>query len=177
MKPLLFALGLLASAVSFAHAEFYLGASAATTSSDFELEEADDLDSDELGWKFYGGYNFLKFAGIEASYRDLGNFSEGGDVGSIDLDLKVIDAAARVYLPILPVLNVFAKGGYANVAWDGSVSINDEVENFDEDDWEFFYGIGAEVNLGRQFAIRAEWERFEANSDLDTLSAGVIYRF
>ena len=177
MKTILISLGLLAAVATTARAEFYLGASAATTSSDFELSEADDLESDELGWKLYGGFNLFKFGGIEASYRDLGNYSEGEDFGSIDLDLKVIDAAARVYFPIVPVVNVFAKLGYANVAWDGSISINDEVDNFDEDDWELFYGLGAEINLGRKFALRAEWERYDVSGDLDTISAGVVVRF
>lgn len=177
MKKLIITLGLAAALATSAYAEFYLGASAATTSSDFEVEEVDDYKSDELGWKLYGGFNLFKFGGVEASYRDLGNFSEGGDLGTIDLDLKVIDAAARVYLPVMPVLNVFAKAGYANVAWDGSISVNDEVDNFDEDDWELFYGVGAELNLGPKFAIRAEWERYDVSGDLDTVSAGVVFRF
>lgn len=177
MKTILAMLGVVAALATSAHAEFYLGASAATTSSDFEFDEVDDLEGDELGWKLYGGYNLCKFAGIEASYRDLGNFRESNDVGSVDLDLKVLDAAARLYVPVVPILNIFAKAGYANVAWDGSVSINDEVDNFDEDDWELFYGVGAELNLGKQFAIRAEWERYDVSEDIDTISAGIIWRF
>jgi OmpA-OmpF porin, OOP family len=176
MKALI-TLTLLAALTASARAEFYLGASAITTSSSFELDEVDDLDSDELGWKLYVGYNLFKFVGVEGGYRDLGNFSEGGDLGAIDLDLKVIDAAARVYLPVMPVLHVFAKAGYANIAWDGRINIGDEIDNFDEDDWELFYGLGAELNLGRNFAIRAEWERYDTSSDLDSVSAGVVYRF
>ena len=64
-----------------------------------------------------------------------------------------------------------------DIDWDGEINIEDEIENFDEDDWELFYGVGVELNLGERFAIRAEWEEYDASEDLNTLSAGVLFRF
>jgi OOP family OmpA-OmpF porin len=174
MKQLFFA-GIFASTTLVAHAQFYLGASATSTASDFETA-VDTFESDEVGWKAYAGYNFLDFLGAEVGYRDLGSFTEGTTGGSIDLDLKMLDGSVRVFVPV-SILHFFAKAGYANIAWDGSISIDDEVEDFDEDEWELFYGVGVEVNLGDKWAIRAEWEKFEASDSLDTLSAGVVYRF
>lgn len=174
MKHLLFAGAFFGSTLG-ASAQFYLGASATSTASDFETA-AESFESDEMGWKAYAGYNFLDFLGAEVGYRDLGTFTEGSTNASIDLDLKVLDGSVRVFVPV-SILHFFAKAGYANIAWDGSISIDDEVENFDEDDWELFYGVGVEVNLGDKWAIRAEWEKFDATDNLDTLSAGVVYRF
>lgn len=174
MKTILLA-GVLAATTIPAHAQFYLGGSATTTASDFETA-VDTFESDEIGWKAYAGFNFLNFLGAEIAYRDLGSISEGTTGGSIDLDLKMIDASARVFIPV-SIVNLFVKAGYANIAWDGRINIEGEIENFDEDDWELFYGVGAEVNLGDRWAIRAEWEKFEAADNLDTLSAGLVYRF
>ncbi|MGH8018980.1 MAG: outer membrane beta-barrel protein [Opitutaceae bacterium] len=159
-----------------ARAEFYLGGAATSTASDFETA-VDTFESDELGWKAFAGYNFLEFLGAEVGYRDLGSFNEGTTGSSIDLDLKVIDGSVRAYLPLFPILDVFVRAGYANIAWDGSINIEDEIENFDEDDWELFYGVGLELGLGPKLAIRAEWEKYDATDSLDTLSAGVVFRF
>jgi OOP family OmpA-OmpF porin len=158
-----------------ATAGFYLGGSATTTASDFETA-VETIESDELGWKVYAGYNFLDFLGAEASYRDLGNFSDGVTNASIDLDLKVIDGSVRAFLPVGP-FDLFARAGYANIAWDGVVNLENEIENFDEDEWELFYGVGLELKLGEKLALRAEWEKYDVSDSLNTLSAGLSYRF
>lgn len=176
MKKLIVAAVVLAGLVPAARAEFYIGASLTSTASDFEAA-AENFESDELGWKAYAGWDFAEYFGIEAGYRDLGNFSEGEGTASIDLDLEVIDAAARVRLPLSDIFQLYGKLGYANIAWDGEIDIENQIENFDEDDWELFYGVGAQVNLGRNFAIRAEWEMYDVSDDLSTLSAGLAYRF
>jgi OOP family OmpA-OmpF porin len=176
MKKLLLLFPTLAIVLaSSARGEFYLGGSATSTASDFETA-VDTFESDQLGWKAYAGFNFLDFLGLEASYRDLGNYSEGTTDGSIDLDLKVIDASARAYVPVW-LFDVFVRAGYANIAWDGSINIENEIENFDEDDWELFYGVGLELKLGDHLAVRAEWEKYDVSDSLNTLSAGLIYRF
>jgi OOP family OmpA-OmpF porin len=174
MKTILLAGACCLTALS-AHAQFYIGGSATSTASDFETA-AETFESDELGWKAYAGYNFLDFLGAELSYRDLGSFTESTTGASIDLDLKVIDASVRAYIPV-SIFDLFVRAGYANIAFDGSISVDDEVENFDEDDWELFYGVGLELKLGDKLAIRAEWEKYDATDNLDTLSAGIIYRF
>jgi opacity protein-like surface antigen len=174
MKTLVFTGAIIASTLT-AHAGFYLGGAATSTASEFETA-IETFESDQLGWKVYAGYEFLDFLSAEGSYRDLGNFSEGVTDGFIDLDLKVIDASVRASLPIGP-FHAFARAGYANIAWDGDINIENEIENFDEDDWELFYGVGLELKLGEKFALRAEWEKYDVSDSLNTLSAGVSYRF
>jgi hypothetical protein len=174
MKTLVLA-SLLVLPAAPALAAFYVGGSATTTASEFDTA-VDSIDSDELGWKAYAGVDFLDFLGAEVSYRDLGNFSDGVSDGFIDLDLKVIDGSVRAFLPIGP-LDLFARGGYARIAWDGVINLENEVENFNEDDWELFYGVGLELKLGDKLALRAEWEKYDVSESLNTLSAGLSYRF
>lgn len=176
MRKFVFLSAFLAASATAAYAEFYVGASLTSTDSSLETA-AENFDSDETGWKAYLGYDFLRFLGAEASYRDLGNFSDGSEAGQVVYDVKVIDASARAFLPIGRLFNLYAKAGFAQIWWDGQIDLGDEIENFDEDDWELFYGLGVEFKIGSRFAVRAEWEQFEASDDLSTLSAGVNFRF
>jgi OOP family OmpA-OmpF porin len=176
MKKILILSALVAASAVTARAEFYVGASVTTTASDIETA-VENFESDEMGWKAYVGWNFLEFLGAEAGYRDLGNFSEGGTESSFDVDLNVIDVSARAFLPIGKLFNIYGKVGYANISWDGEVSEGGETGGINEDDWELFYGVGSEFNLGKNFAIRAEWEMYDVSEDLSTLSAGLIWRF
>lgn len=174
MRNLLFA-GVCCLLAVVAKAQFYIGGAATTTDTEFETA-VETFDSDEMGWKVYLGFTFLEFLGAEIGYRDLGNVREGTTDANIDLDLRVIDGSVRAILPV-SIFNLFAKVGYANIDWDGEINIEDEIEDFNEDDWELFYGVGVELNLNESFAIRAEWEEYDASEDLNTLSAGILFRF
>jgi hypothetical protein len=176
MKKIIALTALLAASTTGARAEFFVGTSLTTTASSIETA-IDTFDSDEMGWKAYVGWDFMKFLGVEAGYRDLGNFSEGVANGNVDVDLNVIDVSARAFLPIGRLFNLYAKAGYANISYDGQVNLGGLIQDFNEDDWELFYGIGTEFKLGKSFAIRAEWEMYDVSDDLSTLSAGLIFRF
>ncbi len=46
-----------------------------------------------------------------------------------------------------------------------------------EDGTDLSFGIGASYDFTKNFAIRAEWERFKAVGDIDLLSVGIVYKF
>jgi OOP family OmpA-OmpF porin len=176
MKKILILTALFAASVVAARAEFYVGASLTTTASDIDTA-IDNFESEEMGWKAYVGWNFMKVLGAEAGYRDLGTFSEGDENERFSADLAVLDVSARAFLPIGDLFNLYAKVGYANIAWDGKYEDAEGDFSIDEDNWELFYGIGTEFNIGKNFAIRAEWEMYDTDEDLNTLSAGIMFRF
>lgn len=176
IKRLLLPSLLLAVSAVTAQADFYVGASITSTDSDLQAA-GENFSSDEAGWKAYAGWDFLRFLGVEAGYRDLGSFRDSATGGEVDYDVTALDASARAFLPIGRLINLYAKAGYANIAWDGQIDLGNEIENFDEDDWDLFYGLGVEFNIGDRFGVRGEWEQFEASNDLSTLSAGAIFRF
>lgn len=180
MRRITVTLGLLALAVmiaagSPAHARAYVGASFIQTDSEFDVA-LDNFDPDDSGYKIFGGFNFIRFVGVEASYRDLGTFQESGMTSSVDADIEAFDVSARGMLP-LGLVTLFARAGYANISFDGTLDVGGSVTDFNEDDWELFYGVGIEFGIGSHFGIRAEWETYDVDDDLNSLSAGAYFRF
>jgi major membrane immunogen (membrane-anchored lipoprotein) len=176
MKKFIVMSVLFAFSILMARASFYVGASATSTAGTIETA-AEDFDSDEMGWKAYAGVDFLRFLGVEASYRDLGSFGGKSNAGNVDVDVEAFDAAAKAFLPLGKSFNIFGKAGYANISYSGDVDVQGAFQNFDEDDWELFFGVGGEFKFGKSFAVRVEWEWYDARSDLSTLSAGLNFRF
>ena len=152
-----------------AYADFYVGASYLSTDADFSTA-VDDFSTDDSGWKAFVGWNFLKFVGLEFSYRDLGTFEDSN--ASFDADLTSYDGAVRGIIPI-GFLELFGKVGYASVSAEGGVS----GVSFDEEDWELFYGAGIGFNFGGHFGVRAEWETYDTDEDLNTFSLGALFKF
>lgn len=157
-------------------AQFYVGASWLSTDAEFETA-VDDFDTDDSGWKVFGGVDFLKFLGVEVSYRDLGTFSETIGSNSFDADLTVYDAELRGILPIGKALELFAKAGYGNIAVDLTTSDGVTTISDDDDDWEILYGVGVGIKLGEGFGVRAEWEQWDVDTSLNAFSVGGYFRF
>ena len=169
------ALVLLIAAAGSAQAAFYAGASFQQVAAEFDTA-VDNFDTDDSGWKVFGGFNIIKWLGVEASYRDLGTQEDSTSAGSASIELESYDISARGMLP-LGMFTPFVKVGYANVAADGSFDLGTAIENVDEDDWEVLYGIGLDVNFGKHFGVRGEIETYDVEDSLDTYSVGAFFRF
>ena len=135
----------------------YVGAS--YMNSEFEFVQGSDASSS--GWKIFGGYNFIKYFGVELTYYDLGSFDEG----LFEADVKVFDLAPRGILPLGERFELFAKLGYSNVDVEGIA------------DWELMYGAGAGLKLGKKFGIRIEYEAWDVETSLSAWSIGGYFRF
>jgi hypothetical protein len=143
--------------------------------SDFSFE------GDDLGYKIYGGFRFLRFLGVEAGYVDLGNPSYSTRLGDATLDtdfaLSGWNACAVAYIPIF-LVDVFFKVGY--FWWDGEIRarLENDFDRITDSGSDLVYGIGVAVWLG-PVAIRGEFEYFDVNtaSTVWLASAGVSYTF
>lgn len=151
---------------SAAESNWYLGAG--TGSSDADNSALDD----DSGQKFYGGYQFTDRYALEGGYTDLGSFDIDTIPGA-DVDVDGIEVAAVASFSLPNQFSIFGKAGLYN--WDQEVStpIVGVVE--DDDGTDIMYGFGVNYNVGN-WGIRSEWERFDADEDIDMLSVGVIYR-
>jgi len=154
----------------------YVGASYLSTNADFETA-VDDFSTDDAGWKIFGGFNFVKFVGIELSYRDLGTFEDTSGSSTVNADLVSYDGALRGILPLGKWFEVFAKAGYSNVAVELEASDGLSSIVSDENNWELFYGAGFGINFGEHFGIRAEWEEYDVDASLNAFSVGGLIKF
>src|SRR5918999_5534566 len=131
-------------------------------------------DKDQAARLYFGG-RFNNALGLEVGFLHTGRFRRGGG----DTDGYGIDAALVAGVPIGANSAIFGKLGaiYSRMDVNGNL-----VQTGAERDWGARYGIGGQVGLTPQWAIRADWDRFKVGlpggrEDLDTIMLGVQYTF
>lgn len=158
-----------------------------------------DFDDGDVGFKVFGGYNFLDWLGAEVAYIDGGTAEENysdPDLGGLKLeaDVSAFTVAGVGTLPIGDMFELYGKLGIA--FWDGDLTFStsgllcEELtaeglpcsETGSESGEDFYWGIGAGVNFGENFNIRLEYEAFQIgaddiDADADFISGSVVYRF
>lgn len=142
-------------------------------------------DDKDTGWKIFGGYQFNRYFAVEGGYVDFGK-ATATDVSlgtpiSGDAEGWGLFATGLATLPINEQFGVFAKAGLAYTKADvtavvGGVSVSDDDSGTD-----LVYGVGAKFDFTKNFGMRVEFERFKDvgnfDSDVDLLSAGLVYKF
>lgn len=149
-------------------AQIYAGANYSWLNSD----DAEFTDDTANGWRAFFGGTANRIIGWEIGYADLGSYGGGTALG--DVDITGWDASLLAGLPIGPV-TLFGRLG---AAWVDVKTTNSSSDS----DWTYKYGIGADLNLGKKFAIRAEWNRYPIDigaldANIDTTSLGFYFRF
>jgi OOP family OmpA-OmpF porin len=149
----------------------------------------DDL---HLGYKLFGGYQFVKYFALEAGYFDLGKFGftantlpPVGLTGHVKLQGADIDAVA--ILPFTPSFAAFGRIGYdyafAKDAFAGSGDVIVQDPERREHGGNYKFGLGLQYQLTRLLGLRAEGERYRVDDgvgnkgDIDLYSVGVVFRF
>ena len=159
-------LGMPTAAVAGADSGFYIGAGVG----DASVKEA-NFDASDSAYKLFGGYNIgfiplVDFA-VEASYVDFGKPSTSD--GSVEVTgLNAFGLAGLSFGPF----GIFAKAGA--ISWDsdstfGSTSASDSGTDP-------AYGIGARFAIGT-FAVRAEYEVYDLEADVDMVSVSGVFTF
>lgn len=171
-----------------------------------------DFDDKDTAWKAFGGVRLNSVVGIEASYVDLGKHSMrttllGGDPplpAAVTINRKVtgygVDLVGTAPLGFQR-FSVFGKVGAFRSRLEADASLEGNIEfsggsgersrSTSRRETSFHYGIGADIGLARNLAVRIELERFEdlgkafvvggegttGEADTDVLSVGVVFRF
>jgi opacity protein-like surface antigen len=132
---------------------FYAGAEIGQT--DFE-----DADKD-TAFKFFGGYQINRTFAAELGYSNL------YDKDGVEATAWELMGVAK--MPVGDKFSVYGKLGFA--MW--------EVEGFGEkfDGTDLTYAIGLQYDLSRNLGLRAQWQRYDVETDADVLSIGLVYRF
>ena len=127
-------------------------------------------------WSGYGvfiGTGLLPILDVEAGYMNFGDFSPNVND---DNEVDTLYAAARFAIDVGPV-NVFAKAGVHT--WSISNDGRSGIDDFDKDDTDLMYGVGANFQVTDLIGIGATYTRFELNdySDVDMFAATVTFSF
>jgi opacity protein-like surface antigen len=133
-------------------------------------------DKDTTG-RIYAGGKFNNAFGLELGLVDFGKFQRGGgDTKGWGLDIPLL-----LGFPIGKNSSVFAKAGvaYSEMKVDGNPAL---MPTGKETGWGPRYGVGAQIGLTQQWAIRGDWDRYHVKfpgtkDDVDTLTIGAQYSF
>ena len=166
---------------------FYIGGSVGQSNFDDsnaipDLITAGTVDGSDTGYKIFGGYQFNQHFGLELAYVDLGKASYSGNFFGVpvtggSVKTSGFNFSAVGTLPLGSNFALFGKAGF--FTWESKASDTTGGVPFSgtENGTDLSLGIGASYNFTKNFAVRAEWERFKAVGDIDLLSIGAVYKF
>ena len=159
---ILCAIACLVAPAAFAGTGF-VGAAAGRTAVDADA----GLSASDTGWKAFGGYDFIRYFGVEGGYSDLGTFEEAGSSASVN----GLGVYARGLIPIGESVELFGKLGM--VRWDV------EAQGVSDTGNDLAFGAGAAFNFAQKYSVRLEYEIFDIESDANASmgSVGFAYRF
>jgi OOP family OmpA-OmpF porin len=158
---------LIAATAGAAHAGdgFYAGGGAGQV-----FVDETEYDDEDLAVSLFGGYQFNRYFAIEGGYLDLGEIESGLNGASLEADTLYITAVGM--LPVNDAFAVYAKAGMHS--WDADTSL--AILGGEDSGSDPTYGIGAQYCFTDNFALRAEFNRFEME-DADTDVALLQARF
>ncbi len=159
----------------------YAGASVGRSKLDNACFGNFGCDDKDTAFRLFGGGRFNNAVGLEAGVLNIGKFDRGGGT----TDGWGVDLAAVAGVPIGANSAIFGKLGvlYARTEVDGSAAARAAgFQTGKERGWGARYGIGGQIGLTPQWAIRADLDRFRlpltgGKKNLDTLMLGVQYTF
>jgi len=181
------AIGVAAAAVALPAAAqtpgLYLGLNAGQ--SKYKIDNCGSpCDDKGRDFKLFGGFQFNRFAALEAGYSDMGKATAGpfelranaweiSGVGTWGIPL----GARGIGVSLLGRLGVYSGDVKLTTPSTGA-----EVKHGTTD---LTFGLGAQADLSRIIAVRAEWQRFSkmggggigSKGDVDALSVGGLVRF
>jgi hypothetical protein len=123
-----------------------------------ELGQADAGAEDDFAWKVLGGYQFHRNIAVEFAYSQL------LDVGGTEI--SAMELVAVGMYPVAPQFSIIGKIGFANVdAEPGG------------DETELTFGIGVQYDFTPKIGLRAQWQRYTTDPDLDLFTIGGVWKF
>jgi OOP family OmpA-OmpF porin len=168
--------------------EWFLGGALGTSGIDevFDLSGTlSTLDDSDTSFRFFGGYQFNGYFGLEGGYIDFGqvglNFSSG--IGPIVASASA-DGFTLAGIGSVPIGERFSlHARFGAVMWDadssvrvGGVSISGDDN--DDDGTDAFFGVGFGVRLGKQWDLMADYEQYDLDDvEPDVFSVSLRYRF
>ncbi|MEO8016826.1 MAG: OmpA family protein [Pseudomonadota bacterium] len=159
--------------------------------SGFDLIGMHENDRD-MGFKIYGGYRLNRYWSLEFGAFDLGHFSYIASTvpqGTLRGEIKIrgLNFDLVGFLPLTDKLSAFGRAGlnYARsevgMTATGAVNALDPTQESEDPNLKF--GLGAQYEFNRSFAMRLEAERYRIDDivgdggDIDLFSLGFVVSF
>jgi OOP family OmpA-OmpF porin len=135
-------------------------------------------DQKDTVYRAYAGGRFNNAVGLEIGAINLGEYDRGGG----QTDGWGLDLALVAGVPIGANSAIFGKLGTLYARTEVTGTATPTFQTGKERGWGARYGIGGQIGLTPQWAVRVDWDRFRialpgSKEDLDTYMLGVQYTF
>jgi OmpA-OmpF porin, OOP family len=131
---------------------FYVGA---------DVGNADFGSDDDTAFKLYAGFKFHPNVAVEGGWAQL--YDKGGS------EATALEVVAVGMFPLTPQFTLLGKLGLASVDADSPAGGDTKTE--------LTYGIGVQFEATPKIGVRAQWQRYDTDQEIDLLSVGVVFRF
>ena len=84
-------------------------------------------------------------------------------------EVTALEVVGVGLFPVANQLSIFGKLGFANV--------DVETPGGSDDGVELTWGLGVQYDVSTRLGVRAGWQRYETDEEVDLLSVGVVWRF
>jgi OmpA-OmpF porin, OOP family len=126
-----------------------------------EVGQSDVGSEDDIGFKIFGGYQFTRNLAAEIGYGMLFDKS--------DVEVTLLEFVGVGIFPLANQFSLIGKLGLANVEVDSPGGSRDKTE--------LTYGFGVQFDMSRNLALRALWQRYDTDEEVDWIAIGAQWRF
>jgi OOP family OmpA-OmpF porin len=165
----------------------YLGASAGQSNFDTGCAPGLSCDETDTAWKVFGGLEVNEFISLEIGYADFGEATANDATYSASAEVNGMTVQLVGTYMLNPSFTLLGKGGFGILHTDVKGTDTGVAFTVEDTDLEWSLGLGAQYNFNKSVGLRLEWERYfevgspDANgtgeSDIDLVTAGVVFKF
>jgi OmpA-OmpF porin, OOP family len=140
-------------------------------------------DDKDTAYRLFGGYQVSKHFAVEVGYHQFGEATANFGNFRATIEATAFDAVAVGILPVANNFSVFGKIGLYQGDTEFTSNIPG-VTNESKSNTDLTFGLGVQFDLAKNFAIRAEYQKFQdmgggniGEVDIDVMSIGALFRF
>ena len=161
-----------------ARAPWYGGISVGESKLDNACVGGFSCDEKDTAYRLFAGTKFNRWLGMEVGATQFGKWSRAGG----QTEAWAADIAATAGVELARNSSIFAKLGAAYTQTEVSGTALG-LETGKESNWSPRYGVGGQIGLSQNWALRADWDRYQnvtfrgREEDVDLWMLGVQYTF